>query len=191
MLSRISPQFSRAAVIPDENCFSTASSGLSGLTGFRLARTCLRKRFHRRHEWVLVGEELEAQPVRVKSAHRLSHRLRDGGAHEGLQKGAIEAEVDLGHPGDRSEAPFVLGAVDAEGADVVERSRLQAEEILAVDEVAVRRVLACVADDGLVKARRGRLDHLHAAKRTRCAPSPRSCRRRKCRDARYCDAANR
>ena len=40
MLSRISPQFSRAAVIPDENCFSTASSGLSGLTGFRLARTC-------------------------------------------------------------------------------------------------------------------------------------------------------
>ena len=98
----------------------------------------------------------------MKSAHRLGHRLRDGGAHEGLQKGAIEAEIDLGHPGDRREALFVLGAVDAEGADVVERSRLEAEEILAVDEVAVRRVLADVADDGLVKARRGRLDHLHA-----------------------------
>ena len=40
MLSRISPQLSRAAVIQDEACFSMASSGLSALTGLRLARTC-------------------------------------------------------------------------------------------------------------------------------------------------------
>ena len=39
MPSRIAPQLSRQVVIHDEAAFSMASSGLSGLTGVRLART--------------------------------------------------------------------------------------------------------------------------------------------------------
>ena len=39
MPSRIVPQVSRQVVIHDEAVFSMASSGLSGLTGVRLART--------------------------------------------------------------------------------------------------------------------------------------------------------
>ena len=54
------------------------------------------------------------------------------------------------------------GLLTPKRADVVERSRLETEEILAVDKVAVGRVLADVADDGLVEAGRRRLDHLHA-----------------------------
>ena len=115
----------------------------------------------RRHERVLVGEKLEAQPVWMRRAHRLGHRLRDGGANPGLGEGAVEAEIDLGQAGDRGEALLVLGAVDAEDADVVERSRLEPEEILAVDEVAVRGVLTDLGDDGLVEPGRRRLDHLH------------------------------
>lgn len=39
MPSRIAPQLSRQVAIHDEAAFSIASSGLSGLTGVRLART--------------------------------------------------------------------------------------------------------------------------------------------------------
>jgi hypothetical protein len=39
MPSRIAPQLSRQVVIHDEAAFSMTSSGLSGLTGVRLART--------------------------------------------------------------------------------------------------------------------------------------------------------
>jgi hypothetical protein len=97
-----------------------------------------------------------------KAPHRLGGRLRDGGANPRRGEGAIEAEIDLGQPRHRSAALVVLRAIDAEGANIVERSRLEAEEIFAIDELAVRRLVADVADDGLVKARRRRLDHFHA-----------------------------
>ena len=60
-------------------------------------------------------------------------------ANPRLDEGPIEAEIDLGDARDRGEALLVFRAVDAEGADVVERARLEAEEILAVDELAVLR----------------------------------------------------
>ena len=162
MLSRISPKFSRADVIQDEYCFSTASKRIVAADRLPVGANLLRHRLDRRHERIPVGEEVEAQPVWVHGAHRLGHWPRDGGANPRLSERAIEAEIDLGQSRHRCEALVVLRTVDAESADVVERSLLEAEEILAVDELAVRRVLADVADDGLVKAGRGRLDHLHA-----------------------------
>ena len=54
-----------------------------------------------------------------------------------LNKRAIEAEIDLGHPRSRGELPVILFVVAAERADVIERSRFKTDEIVAADEVGV------------------------------------------------------
>ena len=146
----------------DEACFSTASSGLSALTGFLLARTSSASGLIADMKGFL--SEKSSKRSRFGCIARIASAIgsRDGGPNKGLGERAIEAEIDLGQPRDCRKALLVLGAVDAEGADVVERSRLEPEEILAVDKVAVRRVLADVGDDGLIEAGRRRLDHLHA-----------------------------
>ena len=76
--------------------------------------------------------------------------LRRYRAYPGPDKSSIEAEIDLGHARHRGEALLVFRTVDAEGADVVERALLEPEKVLAVDELAVLRVLSDVRDGRLV-----------------------------------------
>ena len=70
------------------------------------------------------------------------HLLCRHGANPRLREGAIEAEIDLRNARDCGETLLVLGAIDAEGADVVECAGFETEEILALDEFAVLRVLS-------------------------------------------------
>ena len=74
----------------------------------------------------------------MHSAHRLCRRFGHTGANPRLPERAVETEVDFGEPREGGEARVILGAIDAERADVVERAPLQTEEILAVHEISVR-----------------------------------------------------
>src|SRR5580704_18881244 len=98
----------------------------------------------------------------MHSAHRLCRRFGHAGANPWLPERAVETEVDFGDPREGGEARVILGAIDAERADVVERAVLETEEILAVHEISVRRIRSCVRDDGLVEAGRRRFNHLDA-----------------------------
>ena len=57
--------------------------------------------------------------------------------HPWLHERAIETEIDLGEARDRRELTLVIKTVAAKGANVVERSRLEANEIIATNEVVV------------------------------------------------------
>ena len=56
-------------------------------------------------------------------------------SHPRLHERAIEAEIDVGYPGDRLELAVVAIVVAAERPDVVERPRLEAHQIVAADKV--------------------------------------------------------
>ena len=84
------------------------------------------------------------------------------GLHGRLGERAIEPVIDLGDAGRGGEALVVFLAVAAERADVVERARLQTEQILAVDQVGMGGIVVDLGDHGLVQAGRQEIDHLHA-----------------------------
>src|SRR5208283_604645 len=111
---------------------------------------------------VPVREHAETQAMRMHLADGLGYPLGRRRANPRLGEGPIEPDIDLGDPRDRGETVLVVRTVDAEGADVVERALLEAEKVLAVNELAVLRVLSDVRDGRLVKSRRRRLDHIHA-----------------------------
>ena len=132
--------------------------------GDRLARRAHRlgQGLDRLHHRVLVGEHGEAQAVGMHLPHHLGRLLGRHRPHHRLDERAVEAVVDLRHAGDRGEALVVLVAVGAERADVVQAARLQAEEILAVDQVAMLGGLVDLVDHRLVEAGRHQVDHVHA-----------------------------
>ena len=70
---------------------------------------------------------------------------------------------------DRGEARVVLGVIAAERADVVERARLQPEQVLAVHQLGIGRVLVDLGDHRLVEAGRHHVDHLHAETNSPCS----------------------
>ena len=95
-----------------------------------------------------------------------SHGLRSPGAchraDNGLGEGAIEAEIDFRYARHRREPSLILRAVDPESADVVERARLQPEQVFALDQIAVFNVIRGLGDDRFVESGRRDVDHLHA-----------------------------
>ena len=95
-------------------------------------------------------------------AQGLGRPLRHHGANPRLAECPIKAEVDLGNARDRGETLLVVRVIDAEGADVVERSGFETEEILTVDELSVLRLVRDLDDCGFVEPRRHGFDHLHA-----------------------------
>ena len=107
----------------------------------------------------------------------------------GRQSGAVEAEIDLGQPRRGGEAQLVRGVVVAERADVGEAARFQAEQVAAVDQFGIRRVLADLGDHRLVQARAASGRSCPCSWRIRRAPWSRPCRRRRCRDGR-CSGAS-
>ena len=70
-------------------------------------------------------------------AQSFGRPLRRHGADPRFGEGAIEAKIDLRDARDGLETLLVVRAIDAEGADVVERPGLETEEILAVDELPI------------------------------------------------------
>ena len=52
-------------------------------------------------------------------------------------KAAVQAEIDLGDACHRRKLALILNAVAAERPDIVERSRLEADEIVAANQVVV------------------------------------------------------
>ena len=109
-------------------------------------------------ERVAVRQQLILQPERVHPAQPLGHRLADHRLHDGLHHGAVEAEIDLRQPGHGGEAALVLRLVAAQGTDVVEVARLEAEHMVPDDKVGVRIGGLAGGDHGLVEARRQHVD---------------------------------
>ena len=84
--------------------------------------------------------------------------------HPGLHEGAIETEIDLGEARDRRELALVIKTVDAKGANVVEGSRLEANEIITANQVVVAWTGCLLRRDYcLVKARRQNVDEVDVA----------------------------
>ena len=84
--------------------------------------------------------------MRMQLTQRFGHLLRRHRADPRLREGAIKAEIDLRNARDCGETLLVVRAIDAEGADVVERPGFETEEILALDELPVLG-LVCDLDD--------------------------------------------
>ena len=66
IVSRYSPKVCRQVVVQEEVARSSASKGLSALTGRRADATDLASRLYRLHQRVLVGEHFEAQAVGMR-----------------------------------------------------------------------------------------------------------------------------
>ena len=74
----------------------------------------------------------------------------------------VKSLVYLRHALDRGEALVVFGVVAAQRADVVQRARLQAEQVAAVHQLGVDGILIHLGDHRLVEPGRQHVDQLHA-----------------------------
>ena len=55
--------------------------------------------------------------------------------HPRLDKGPVQAEIDLGNPCHGRKLALVLFAVSAQGADIIESTLLEADKIVAADQI--------------------------------------------------------
>src|SRR4051812_659071 len=78
----------------------------------------------------------------------------------GSQKHLVQATIDFRHICGSLEAPLILSIVAPKGANMVKRPLLQPEEIMAIDQVAVRHIFVCIGNDRLIEAGWQRIDHV-------------------------------
>ena len=97
-------------MIPSETIACHCSNGLSGAAGWRCSRTCSASCGHLLHQRIALGEDLERQLGLVELLQPLGALVVDRRADEGLDQGAVQAEVDLRDPPHGGEAALVLGA---------------------------------------------------------------------------------
>ena len=116
----------------------------------------------RRHHGILVGKHHEAQPMRVHLAHQCGRRLGAHRLHQRLCERPIETVIDLREPGEGSEALVILVTVGTECADVVQRTRLERQQILSVYQVGPLGPRLDLPDHGLVQAGGHHIDHFDA-----------------------------
>ena len=92
---------------------------------------------HLLHQRIAVREDLERQLGLVELLQPLGALLVDRGADEGLDQGAIQAEIDLRDPPHGGETALVLGVGLDDRADVVQGARLEAHDPVAADRFRV------------------------------------------------------
>ena len=101
----------------------------------------------------------------MQLAHRVRHSFCRVGSEPRLHEGAIEAKVDLRESRDGCEFAVVSGIVAAVGPNVVKRSRLEADELIALDQIVGLFGIAPRSYDGFVKARRQYVDQIDIARK--------------------------
>ena len=133
---------------------------MSGATGWRCSRTCSAS-------WAtccISGLRSEKSSNGSSAGLSLcSHSARllvDEGPDEGLEQGAVQAEIDLRHPPHGGEAAFVLGVGLDDGPDVVQGARLEAHDPVAADQVRIGRVGRLRRHHRLVQAGRQHVDQV-------------------------------
>ena len=96
-------------------------------------------------------------------AHPLREAVVGPTAHPRLNERPVKAEIDLGHPRSCSEPPLVLLIVSTQSSDVVERSRFEADEIVALDQIHARIFCILWRHHRLVEAGRQHVDEIDVA----------------------------
>ena len=104
---------SASTICRDMRLLRAARNGLSSRRPACVLPAPARLRLHRRHQRICVGEELVLQPKGCSCRSQLCRLRTVLRAHERLQEGAIEREVDLGHAGRGGESALVFGIVAA------------------------------------------------------------------------------
>src|SRR5689334_6859897 len=112
-------------------------------------------------ERVVAHEQLVLQPQRVSPAHPFSRVLTRPQPQPGLNERAVEAEVDLGDARDGRELSIVVGVVGAERANIVESSRLEANEVTTFDQVGVAATFFLRRQNGFIEAGGQHVDEIN------------------------------
>ena len=120
-------------MIPSEIWACHARNGLSLRNGLALLAHLLRELGHLLHQRVALGEDLERQLGMAQLLHPPGRLFVDRRPHEGLEQGAVHAEVDLGDPPNGGEAAFVLEVGLDDVAHIVQGARLEANDPVADD----------------------------------------------------------
>ena len=99
----------------------------------------------------------------MQPPHLLGHGRRCHGPYHRLRKGAVECEIDFRDPRRRGEPAFVGRIVTAEGADVVQGTRLATHHPIARNEIGADGIPALRLEHGLVQAGREDVDQVDVA----------------------------
>ena len=162
--SRALPIAVSVALMDAAMVFSAAENILSSADGLTLLPDLLRILRHEPHGGILVGKDVEPQPVGMHLARPFAECGRRHRSHEWAEIGLVKPSVDDRHALRRGELQVVFRAIAAELADVVESAPLQPEQVATLDQVAIGGLVRDILDDRLVKSGRHQIDHLHRAR---------------------------
>ena len=106
----------------------------------------------RYRERIAVGPKFVAHPQRVEQSHPVGGGRRDHRPHPRLHEAAIQPEMDVRQMRHRRKAPVALRVRLHDGPDVRHTASLDRHHVIAVDQLAVRRVGGLVCDLRLIDA---------------------------------------
>ncbi len=108
--------------------------GIVGRSGPALVAHLLGELGDLPHQRVAVREQFVGQFGGIELVQPFGGLRAGEGLDEGLEQGAIQAEVDLRHPPRGGEAAFVFGTGLDDGAQVGQGARLEAHDPVAADQ---------------------------------------------------------
>ena len=142
-------------------CRLHRQEGIVGLDAPPLRGHYPRELRHRAQRRIAVGECLEANAQRVQTPHPIRRLLACHHAHERAGEAPVQTLVDFRYPRYCREPPIIFGVIAPYGTDVIERARLEADHVIARDQLGMGGFRAFFGHHRLVEPGRQDVDDVH------------------------------
>ncbi len=112
------------------------------------------------HQRIAIREQIKGQLGGIDLGEPGGGPRGADGLDEGLEQGAIQAEIDLGDPPHGGEAAFVLGVGVDDGPDVVQGAPFETNDPVTADQFRIGRLRGLGCHHRLVEAGRQHIDQV-------------------------------